>query len=244
MMYTSSRRSRLNRRTGGYVGREVKFNDVSADALNLTKWAAAKTAGTLVPTYVNAQKTGDAGFQAPGCLNAVQSNSGANGRIGRAMCMRSITINGYVKRLAAGGTNGAAAHICLWVVLDKQCNKAAPTLGDVFVNSGAAADVGPTDNIGPLVMRNLENSARFRVLKKWTFVLNSTVSSSVTASDNLPQETERKFSAYIPMKNLPVTFQGADGQVVNILDHSVHLMGLFEGQGASVTYNSRMRFVG
>lgn len=89
-----------------------------------------------------------------GCFfEDLAQNTTATTRIGRKVLFKSIELKGYVINTA-----GAVADdiYFAYLVLDTQANGARPAIGDIFSYVGCSA-----------ALNNLDNSSRFRTLKRW-----------------------------------------------------------------------------
>lgn len=109
----------LNIRTGGFLGKELKFVDYQIDPTLVT------TAWMLLNPAV-------------GALNAIAQGAGESQRIGRKVTNASLHIRG---RLAFSGTNITTSRIIRIVVLkDSQANGATITPANVFNAVGDSID--------------------------------------------------------------------------------------------------------
>lgn len=179
-------------RTGGYYGRfggaagELKFFDT---ALSFNFDLTAEVPAT-------------------GQLNLVPQDDTQSGRTGRKICIKSISIKGFVANV---GTTNPNDLLGLHLVQDTQCNGAAATFGNVF--TGTVATNG---------FRNLENVSRFKVLKSWTIPVVAGSASGAT-----PVLMEYSAPVNYSMKcNIPIDFDSsaATGAITTIRSNNVFLL--------------------
>ncbi len=224
-------RSRFrNIRTGGFLGQELKFYDTSLVGDTLV--APTDAAG------------GEVDPSATIVLNSVTQGDGEQQRDGRKMTMKSIYINGMINIPAKTTESSAdeASQVFIALVLDTQTNGATITSENVFVNKSAAAVLAASP------MRNLEFSTRYRVLKSKQFVIqNPNIANNAASTGNLVQQgLQRQFKMFVDLKDLGVTFNGTTETVANITDNSLHMIAYTSSLTlfATISYNSRLRFMG
>lgn len=142
-----------NIRTGGFLGKELKFVDYNGQSNNtVTSWQLEN------PTV--------------GCLNAIAQGDGESQRIGRKVTNRSVHVKGYITLGNSNtnrGTSGAVVRIVLFK--DTQTNGAAPTPTDVMTPNNVNA------------FRNLEYTTRYQVLYDKTFTINPSITHDGTKLD-------------------------------------------------------------
>ncbi len=210
-----------NRRTGGFVGREMKFVDYEV------------TATALVAGVAGGEKN-----PANGCLNGVTIGDGESERDGRKYTMHSVHVRGFFQQPGTS-TKGGTATVRIAIVIDTQTNKGSMSAEDCFL------DV--TDSQSTDAFRNLQNSGRFVVLKDKTYVLNRIANlGNGTANDS--SEVQRKFSfnIKIPDKWKIVNTGGTTNNVNVITTNSIHLLSWCNDvtDAPNIRYNSRVRFTG
>ncbi len=216
-----------NLRDAGFLGIELKFYDTSlaADALSV---ASDATGGELDPS-------------ATVLFNTVTRGDGEQQRIGNAITMKNISINGVIN--TAGQTNQTAMDdqpiVFLALVMDKQTNGATLASEDVYKNQAATVIL----NVAPY--RNLLKTKRFRVLRSMQLKLEQPF--SVYDGTNIEVAgTSTAFRMDVPL-NIKVQYNTAStADVANITDNSLHLIGWVNNGGvaATMSYNARLRFVG
>ncbi len=216
-----------NIRDAGFLGIELKFydNKLVASAMSV---ASDATGGELDPS-------------ATVLLNTVTRGDGEQQRIGNQITMKNISLNGVIN--IPGQTNQTAVDsqvtVFLALVLDKQTNGGTIASEDVYTNEGASVIL----NVAPY--RNLLKTKRFRVLR--SMQINLKPYDMVYDGTNIEMAgTMTPFRMDVPL-NLKVQFTAASTETVaNITDNSLHLIGWVNGSGvgATISYNSRLRFVG
>jgi len=234
------RRSRLRRRnrvTAGYLGIELKFWDTG-------KVDTALIAPTDTTSFLfNPGVVGD-------CMNCVPQGDTAQSRDGRKMRMRSLYIKGYLKRanFEANGAVSPPVRAYVAAVLDRQTNGAAAASSLVWNQ----APNGASSLFNAGLLRNLENSDRFRILKDQVFDLNLTTLAGIGAADAWSTAgLVRHFEWFIPL-NETVTFLATNpttAQIANIVSNSISFYAVATDATATIGtvtcgYVSRLRFVG
>lgn len=221
------RRRRPNARTGGFLAQELKFYDQTLVGANI----ATSTDGSGI----------EADPSATVLINTVTQGDGESQRDGRKMIMKSIFVSGVVNVGPATDVTvpEAIPDIAIWLILDTQTNGATITSENVFVNKSA--------NIlgGTSMMRNLQFSSRFRVLDKVTFTMPNPPQSGDSTNFDV-QGVHVKWSLAANLKNMPVLFTLTTETVANITNNSLHILAVTTSTSMSptITYNSRLRFVG
>lgn len=164
---------------------------------------------------------------ATGQLNLVPQDVTQTGRIGRQITIKKIHMKGNILDVpAAAATN--ATNVCLYLILDRQCNKAAAAITDVLTSTGITT-----------AFRNLSNSDRFRVLHKfyWTMKPRAGVT---TAYNNDVRHYNYKMKC-----NIPIDFTGSSGAIGTITSNNVFLLAGTDGNSddiVTLTGSTRIRF--
>lgn len=224
----------LNGRTGGYVGLEKKFFDVSrSSAISV---ATDASGGEVDPVAIN-------------CLNAPAQGDGESQRDGRQISMDSLTVKGTITiNPQAGQTNlDPMPDIFIAIVLDKQTNAAQLNSEDVFENP--AGD----NRLNAQPFRNLEWTKRFRVLKTMRVTAGDFASGVIPVNNNAVNDFNSTgvtvpFSCHIPLRGMLVNFVSGitSTTVTAIADNSLHVIAYqtSNAYGATIAYTSRLRFRG
>lgn len=218
-----------NIRSGGFVGLETKFYDTNAEK-TLTA-PTDSTGGEADPSGVN-------------CLNAMAAGSGESERIGRMITCKKLNIRGQFRLDSAESAVNAqpqAVTCYVAVVLDMQTNKAQLNSEDVFTNKSADYQLATE------VLRNLEYSKRFKVLRSKKIVLVPNVFERHVNSGNYfwTTGTKRSFSFDIPL-NFNTEFVTTTAGVSSILDNSLHVIAFCDDTtfASVLEYNARLRYTG
>lgn len=174
----------------------------------------------------NFDSTGE--VPATGQLTLIPQGDTESTRDGRKATIRSIQIRGHVQLVpSTGATSNDIAYI--WVVQDTQCNGAAAAFTDVF--SGTVADT---------CLINLNNSGRFRILKKIVVPLNP-MAGTTTAYNNLMYPVE----CYLKC-NIVVDWSSTTGAITEIRSNNIFLLAGSAGADDASNFvgNARLRFTG
>ncbi len=216
----------VGRRPSSFLGIETKFFDSSRAASALTAPTDA-AGGEHDPTTLNT-------------LFAPVQGTGAQNRDGRKVKMTSIEISGVVD--VSSQVNQTATDVSgkvfIALVLDKQTNAAQLNSEDVFDNQSASVALAASP------MRDLERSTRFRVLKKWEFVIAQP--EMVFDGTNIEQMGYHK-AFYLKMGlGQTVEFIANGGTVADIQDNSLHMVAYCSNTSLAprLNYNCRVNFIG
>lgn len=177
------KRSSMNMRTGGFIGRfkgpnrETKFFDTAINS--------AVDATGEVPTG--------------GQLVLIPQGDTESARDGRMAYIKSVhgrfLLNSVPALNASGSTN-----VFLYLVLDTQCNGAAASVTDVFTSANLWS-----------AFHNLANSDRFRILRKFRVNLTSQANQSASVPSNTNKCLEFYYKCNIPIQYSSTT--GAIGEI-------------------------------
>jgi len=165
---------------------------------------------------------------ATGQLCFIAQGDDVGNRTGRKIVVRSILVNlNCVWAPAAGATAGQIVYG--YLIQDKQCNGAVAAITDVFTS--ALAGFGAM---------NLDNSHRFKVLKKW--VIQFTSPAGVTGAYN----AVTKPMHFYKRCNIPLMFSGTTGALTNIRSNNLFMVVGATGSPttdlSTITGTVRLRF--
>lgn len=175
------------------------------------------------------------------CLNPIAQGDGQTERDGRQCLLKSCYVTGIISEPASADNADAQAGGVYYVALvqDMQTNGAQLNSEDVFTNPGGAAKTAP------LVLRDLQYTARFKVLDSVTLHEPN----KYAFTDGAATGTISGF--HLPFKlswngEMPVTFTGTTANVSTIQDNSLHIIAYCSTTSGTpvISYNSRVRFVG
>lgn len=225
-------RKMSNYRTGGYLGIEFKYYDLGVTSATVASPASDCSGGEQDPATVN-------------CLNAMAIGDEATERIGKQISMTHLQIAGTVERAENSNTAinlpPASGECTVVLLLDTQANGATFNSEDVYKNL-----VGNAEG-NACLLRNLEYSKRFKVIKKRVFSLDY---KSITAYDDSGTPkldfagVSVPFEWNIDLKGLKTDYKGSTAGIGNVLNNALHVMALATTTGFKLSYASRLRFVG
>lgn len=168
---------------------------------------------------------------ATGQLALIPQGDTASTRDGRKAVIKSIQLHGSTTFVP--GASATAASVCwLYLVLDTQCNGAVPANG--------VADVLTSTNF-TIAIRNLNNSERFKILKKWCFRYIS--NAGVTTAYN---NVIIPFDYYLKC-NIPMIWNSTSGALTEITSNNLFLMAGSDNNSddqVAVSGTCRLRFIG
>ncbi len=171
----------------------------------------------------------------PNTLLVLPQGTTQNQRIGRKVIIRVVQLNMSFKKdpTAGAGAFGAVDTVSVGLFLDKQANGAAAAYLDLFDSAN-----------GPLALRNLDNTGRFEIFKKWLFVMNSTgAGMSHNSADVLTQEVtaSSKVLRYYKKCAIPVIYTGATGAITELTSNNIAMWAISENTVPLVTWDLSVR---
>lgn len=198
---------------GRFTGRdaELKYLDTTLSIAFPQALTASTTAGT-------------------GGVNLIPQNSTASGRTGRLVVLKSIQLRGFVQMAASALDDSTCAVMAyLWLVLDTQANGAYPTAANVF-----------TGTVGASCLQNIDNSQRFKVLKKFVFPMIPAAGAAT-----LWNNTMKPVSFYTKC-SIPIDIDNTDGAIGGIRTNNVCMVFGTDGNLATApctfSGNCRVRY--
>lgn len=165
---------------------------------------------------------------ATGQLTLIPQGDTESTRDGRKATIKSVQIRGNFEFVpAAAATADTVAF--LYLIQDSQCNGAAAAATDVFTSATFHSN-----------FINLNNSGRFRILKKWVVPMMPGAGAT-TAYNNVIKQIE-----FFKSCNIPVDWSAATGAITEIKSNNLFLMAGSSGSDDTITFsgNCRLRFVG
>lgn len=221
-------REMVNQRTGGFVGLELKFYDLADNGIAPGN-NGNMSGGTIDNNTID-------------CLNAMAEGNNQSTRIGRKITMKNIQIRGTIKwastKLLTDPNIYAPVYIA--IVLDTQNNSGTGLVSqNVFTNPGLSTQC----IANPL--RNLEYTSRYRVLK-WGRYTNKGDNSAVdAATDHFSSAGfELPFTLFCNLNNMQVLYNASTPNSTDITDNALHLVAFARGSDVTISWNSRLRYVG
>lgn len=145
------------RRRSGYTRTAGRYATIRRGRLTFgpaVSWKNYDLNGTAIVPAAPSGSLAVGAARINGCFfEDLAQNTTAVTRIGRKVLYKSIELKGYV----INTTGGVADDVYFaYLVLDTQANGARPSAGDIFSYIGCSA-----------ALNNLDNSARFRTIKRW-----------------------------------------------------------------------------
>jgi len=148
-------------------------------------------------------------------------------RIGRKCTITRINMRGYVNYTPGADAN-MASSLFMYLVQDTQCNGAAAGVTDVLSSNNLAT-----------AYRNLSNSQRFKILKRFVFLINATAGVTTAYCKQV-----RIFN-YSKKCRIPIEFSSTTGAIGEIKSNNLFLLAgtdsLSDDQAALVG-TCRVRF--
>jgi len=219
-------RARLNVRTGGFRGIELKYFDSSRPSGDLVA-STAMASAELDPSTLNT-------------LFCPVPGTGPTNRIGRNVTIKSIVVQGmtYLVRNLYETAPTSAPMVFIALVQDKQTNAAQLNSEDVFTNPGNVAVTGPS------CFRDLEYSQRFTVLAS-TKVCIPVPSVSYDGTNMEITGTTTPFKLTWKGSQVVQFNTTGGGTVADITGNSYHIIATASDiTGApQLVYNCRCRFL-
>jgi len=144
-----------------------------------------------------------------GQLNLIPQGTAQSERVGRLVVVKSILFHGILT-YAPGAAANAADGIFMYVVLDRQANKAVAAVADVFTSTDLS-----------VALPNLDNERRFKILKRVFVPFNP--GAGVTTAYNY---TVRLLDYYVKC-NIPLEFDNSatTGAIGTITSNNIFVIG-------------------
>lgn len=146
-----------------------------------------------------------------GQLCLIPQGDDATERIGRNVLVKSIHIRGNMELIASSAASRSTS-VYLYVVLDTQCNGAAASISDVLTSADMES-----------AMINLDNSNRFKILKKFRFALNPQAGWG-TNTNSVQRNIEWYAKCHIPLK-----FDASAGAITDLTSNNIFLLAGSDG---------------
>ena len=200
-------------RTGGYTGRFQPGGEMKfVDEDHTISMTSAPVAASTVLT---------------GELAVIPQGNTQSTRVGRKCVLKSLQIRGYIN-YKPGTTDQAGDLAYIWLVQDTQTNGAHGSATDIFESGN------PTR-----VMRNMANSSRFRILKRWVYRFQMT-STNIAGTEHV--DSYQVFDDYLKL-NIPMEYDGTSGVIAQQRTNSLFfVVGSLIGSDAQLQFSTRLRF--
>jgi len=148
-------------------------------------------------------------------------------RVGRLATIKSIQLRGTASFAPSTAAN-AATNGYIYLVLDTQANGAAAAITDVLTSN----------NMGSALV-NLNNSMRFRILKRFKFTMNSQAGAT-TAYNNVVKTFD-----FYKRCNYVIDYSSTTGAITEIRSNNLFLLAGTDGSSddlVTIAGNCRLRF--
>jgi len=164
---------------------------------------------------------------ATGQLCLIPQGDTESTRDGRKAWIKSIQIRGNITYVPSTSPNGTDT-VFLYVILDSQCNGNPATITEVFTSADMWSN-----------MLQLNNSGRFRILKKWELPIASRAGVSAAFSGDVKQ------ISWYKRCNIPIDWNGTTGALTEIRSNNIFLAaGSLRDIVSTMAGTCRLRFQG
>jgi len=164
-------------------------------------------------------------------LDFVPIGTGPSERIGRKITIKSIHLKGEAYMFSSSATSldeAASTIVRIFIVQDTQCNGSSALATDIWTTAK------PSQN-----QINMENSSRFRVLKKIVLVLKSPFWDAAALKSGA---VTMPFEHYMKC-DIPLEYSGTTGVVSELRSNHVQVwVSSSENAFTSVIGSSRIRY--
>jgi len=155
-------------------------------------------------TSFNADLTGE--VPATGQLVLIPQGVTEASRVGRKCTIKSVQCRWQVT-LIPTNSGVASGVLYMYLVQDTQCNGAAAGVTDVFTSTALAS-----------AFVNLDNSSRFRIMKKWVVDLSSAAGVTTAYND------QSRSIEYYTKCNIPLEFSSTTGAIGELKSNNIFLV--------------------
>lgn len=167
-------------------------------------------------------------------LPDIANGTNDQSRIGKRIVLRKIEGRCYCRpQNVYGVTVSSPLSITVILLLDTQCNGSLPSVADIL-NTGAAHI--------QLAYNNLDNSARFRTLKRWTFTPQLQLVWNGTTYQGIQQPV---MFSYMKKCRIPIEYSGTSGVVGEIRSNNLVMLTISNFSTSSqmrMDWEFRVRF--
>ncbi len=213
--YAPRGRYRGRQRTGGYYGRynrtrrnptpELKFHDIA------TIDAVIASGGVITSGLIT-----------------IPQGTTENERIGRKLTIRKIGMKIRINLAEQTSDGSTEDTVRLMLILDKQCNGAAPAILDILETADFQS------------FNNLSNSFRFRTLMDRTFSINAQSGAGNGTAQEFGQNVIN--TSFYKDCFLPIEYSGVTGAITEIRSNHIILLSITHGNVAGLEIQFRFRF--
>lgn len=144
-------------------------------------------------------------------LNGVQSGSAFYNRIGNKITMKSLHLTGMIASNSAATPASVPEFLRIIVFYDKQCNGAAPVIGDILANYDNTGTATTTSVSGI----NMNNAERFIILMDNRVTITNNDSSLIQeGAINGCYNQEIHINRFINLRNLETIYKATSNPAV------------------------------
>ena len=229
------------RARGAAVTGEMKYFDCDRTIVAISACTTTWVAGTIIDPGTTID-LGGAAVATPLCLFCPMVGAALNQRIGRAVKMMAVRINGgiIVPTQVTQSQADGSTRVRLVLVMDMQTNSAQMTGAQLFRDATAAATTIAS-------FQNPNNFGRFKILKEKTYNIGDiAMTGSPTAGDVIQSGRVMHFKLGAKFKTpVVVRFNATNGgTVADIIDNSLHLIVACESAAyqPNIQYYSRVTY--
>lgn len=165
-------------------------------------------------------------------LNGITQNTTENGRIGRKIWVKKISIKGTVQFNTQNNiATSVPAYYRLLLIQDRQANGAAATAGQIF-----------EEPLSPFSFLNLTNNRRFKILASFEGCLGPT---AVSGSGGAEADWVGGGIAINKTKrvNIPIEFDGTTGAITEVTSNNLMWAYCADAAGIAFDTNVRLRYL-
>jgi len=194
------------------------------------KFARAEYENSVVGTVAGAEAD-----PTSGSLSGVSTGTGESNRIGRVIYVKSIYVKGHIN-ISTLSLLGSEGYVRLWMVLDKQTNRAQLSSESVLSDPSST-------NLDADAMQNLQFSDRFSIVKTELIKIKpSNTAGNGTTNDS--GSIDVPFAMFHSC-NVKQEHAGTSSNVTDITTNSFHLIAIKSANltvSTNLRYRSQMRF--
>jgi len=167
------------------------------------------------------------------CTGLTQG-TGENQRIGRAINVKSIHIRGMATFTPTLLTD-TYETVVLYLILDTQANG-----GTVTGTPAGSTEIFSPSNPG-MELLNMDNSDRFRVLRRWTHQFNTNTYETIAGASTTGPEQRALIDMYVKC-NMKLVYAASTGNQAELRDNQVFLCAGSNLGKTEINASSRIRF--
>ena len=183
----------------------------------------------------------EANPSATSMVNTVPRGTAQLNRDKREIIMHNLLIRGVIETpIAIDKTaNSDIPYAFISIVMDRKTNGLALASEDVYTNIGASIKTGTS------LVRNMNYTKRFKVLKSMHIKLNRPMA-TFDGTNIEYGATTTPFEIYVDLKGIKVNYTAAADNISSISDNSIHVLCTVNHTSLVpvLSYVSRLKFTG